>query len=79
MPSAANMDVLEGTWEEISRHASEFNGHRLRVVILPDEPSSTSNKMITQGMFPQLAGIEEEDFKIAEYHMEYDDEPEPSA
>jgi len=79
MPSTANMDVIEGTWEEISRHASEFNGHRLRVVILPDEPSAASGKMITQGMFPQLAGIEDEDFKIAEYHMEDDDESEYNA
>ncbi len=29
--------VLEGTWEEIKRHETEFNGRRLRVTVLDDE------------------------------------------
>ena len=28
-------EVIEGTWEEIARQAPKFDGHRLRVVILP--------------------------------------------
>ncbi len=33
--------VLEGTWEEIMRHASRFAGRKVRVTILEDEPSET--------------------------------------
>ena len=32
-------EIVEGTWEEISRQATRFNGHRLRVAILPDGES----------------------------------------
>lgn len=30
--------VLEGTWEEITRQASRFAGRKVRVTILEDEP-----------------------------------------
>ena len=36
--------VLEGTWEEISKHAPEFNGRRLRVTVLSDEQKPQSNQ-----------------------------------
>lgn len=32
--------TLEGTWEEISLHASEFLGRKVRLVVL-DEPTPT--------------------------------------
>ncbi len=31
--------VLEGTWEEITRQASRFAGRKVRVTILEDEPT----------------------------------------
>lgn len=31
--------VLEGTWEEITRQASRFVGRKVRVTILEDEPT----------------------------------------
>jgi len=34
---SATPEVVEGTWEEISLQSAKFNGHRLRVTILPDE------------------------------------------
>ena len=30
-------EIFEGTWEEIYHQSSKFDGHRLRVVILPDK------------------------------------------
>ncbi len=36
--------VLEGTWEEISKHAPEFSGRRLRVTVLSDEQKPQSNQ-----------------------------------
>ena len=33
---------LEGTWEEILTHASEFTGRRVRLIVLSDETSTTS-------------------------------------
>lgn len=31
--------VIEGTWEEIVTHSSELTGRRVRVTVLPDEPT----------------------------------------
>lgn len=31
---------LEGTWEEIVTHSDDLAGRRVRVQVLPDEPSS---------------------------------------
>ena len=35
--------VLEGTWEEITRHAKEFVGRKVRLIILEDEVSFKPN------------------------------------
>ena len=35
--------VLEGTWEEITRHAQEFVGRKVRITILEDEVSPKPN------------------------------------
>ena len=35
--------VLEGTWEEITRHAKEFVGRKVRITILEDEVSPKPN------------------------------------
>ena len=42
--------VLEGTWEEITRQASRFVGRKVRVTILEDEPIAKSK--------PNLAMLE---------------------
>jgi hypothetical protein len=41
-------EVLEGTWEEISRLAPKFNGHRLRVAvtILPDNRDESVSERV---------------------------------
>ena len=36
--------VLEGTWEEIARHAKEFAGRKLRVTVLEDEAAPAPNR-----------------------------------
>ena len=64
--------VVEGTWEEIASHALEFNGHRLRVIILPDEPRTTPEKLISKGMLPQLAWVTDEDFEASQFHTDPD-------
>ena len=35
--------VLEGTWEEITRHAQDFVGRKVRITILEDEVSPKPN------------------------------------
>lgn len=35
--------VLEGTWEEITRHAQDFVGRKVRITILEDEVSLKPN------------------------------------
>ncbi len=37
---------LEGTWEEIVAHAAEFTGRRVRVIVLPDKPKSSSSQRV---------------------------------
>ncbi len=37
--------VLEGTWEEIAKHAKEFGGRRLRVTILEEQKPQPNQKM----------------------------------
>ena len=68
------METLEGTWEELARHVDKFAGHRLRVVILPDEAPRPRPQQIVKGMFPQLVAVTEEDFKAAEYQSRDDEE-----
>ena len=29
---------VEGTWEEVLAHSSEFSGRRVRVIVLAEEP-----------------------------------------
>ena len=35
--------ILEGTWEEITRFANQFAGHRVRVTVLDEESQPTPN------------------------------------
>src|SRR5438093_3695341 len=39
----AEQQVLEGTWEEIVRHADELAGYRLRVLILDAQAESSND------------------------------------
>ena len=36
--------VLEGTWEEIAKHAPEFTGRRLRVTVLEEQKPQPNQK-----------------------------------
>lgn len=38
----ARIEVLEGTWEELSARAEEFKGRRLRLLVLPEETVTTA-------------------------------------
>ena len=38
--------VLEGTWEEIAKHATEFGGRRLRVTVLEEQKPQPNQKML---------------------------------
>lgn len=32
-----SLEILEGTWEELSAHAEQLKGRRLRLIVLPQE------------------------------------------
>ena len=71
----ALQQVVEGTWEEIAKHACEVDvGQRFRLIplegALTEGAEPKKGKMITFGMFPQLKDLTEEDFKRAEWHGE---------
>ncbi len=36
--------ILEGTWEEIAKHAKSLVGRKVRVTILDDEPMPKQNE-----------------------------------
>lgn len=36
----SHLEVIEGTWEELSAHAEEFKGRKLRLIVLPTEVES---------------------------------------
>ena len=38
----AHIEVLEGTWEELSARAETFKGRRLRLIVLPEESAATT-------------------------------------
>ena len=38
---------LEGTWEEIVAYSDKLAGHRVRVIVLPEKPQSSSEQMPT--------------------------------
>ena len=54
-------EVFEGTWDEIQQQADKFNGHRLRVTILPDgkisplRPSSRSREEVIKRLEEAIA------------------------
>lgn len=42
--------VLEGTWEELSTHAEEFKGHKLRLIVLPDDIGTDQKTLQATGL-----------------------------
>ena len=42
--------ILEGTWEEISCHASELSGRRVRLTVLSDQENREPNEVMLAAM-----------------------------
>ena len=51
--------VLEGTWEEILKHAPEFVGHRLRVTVLSEEKKPQPNRKM-MGIMKQVEELQKD-------------------
>ncbi len=49
--------VLEGTWEEITKHAKSLVGKKVRVTVLEDEPQQKAKP--NEGMLEALRKIKE--------------------
>jgi hypothetical protein len=49
--------VIEGTWDEVLRHAGELAGHRVRVVVL-DEPPAMDHPAMDQSPAAVQAWVE---------------------
>ncbi len=48
---------LEGTWEEVLTHASEFSGRRVRIIVLADEePLKSAEDCFRQGWHEAMTG-----------------------
>jgi hypothetical protein len=42
--------VLEGTWEEITRHAKDFVGRKVRITVLDEETASKPNREMLEAL-----------------------------
>ena len=42
--------ILEGTWEEITRHAKDFVGRKVRITVLDDEVSPAPNREMLEAL-----------------------------
>ena len=42
--------TLEGTWEEITRHAKDFVGRKVRITVLDDEVSPAPNREMLEAL-----------------------------
>ena len=61
--------IIEGTGEELQQHLKQQPKNRFRLILLPANTEHTEPVQGTglhRGMFPQLRGLTEEDFKVAE-------------
>lgn len=61
----ARLEVHEGTWEELSAHAEEFKGRKLRLIVLPEEteasalsPEDATLRDIAEQLFSEADNIE---------------------
>ncbi len=36
--------TFEGVWEDLTQHASEFSGKRVRITVLEEQPTALSNE-----------------------------------
>jgi hypothetical protein len=42
--------VLEGTWEEITRHAKDFVGRKVRITVLDEENGTKPNRAMLDAL-----------------------------
>ncbi|WP_228042364.1 MULTISPECIES: hypothetical protein [unclassified Tychonema] len=47
---------VEGTWEEVLAHSSEFSGRRVRVIVLAEEPLKSAEDCFRQGWKEAMTG-----------------------
>ena len=69
----AQAEVYEGTGEELQVHLKQHPYERFRLILLSgksDHSKEAKGIGLRRGMFPQLRGLTEEDFKAAEWHGE---------
>jgi hypothetical protein len=68
--------VLEGTWEEISRCGDQLAGHRVRLIVLDPVRHDGQEKgaMLSHGMFPQIRSLTDADLDTAGFRGDPDDD-----
>jgi len=52
----AQLLEVEGTWEEILAQAAKFSGHRVRVIVLAEEPLKSAEDCFRQGWHEAMTG-----------------------
>ena len=65
--------TYEGTGAELQEHLKQHPDERFRLILLPsngDSATPIKGAGLRRGMFPQLKGLTEADFAIAEWHGE---------
>lgn len=71
-----HLQMLEGTGKELQKHLKQHPNERFRLIRLAKDVSvqhQSQPMALRRGMFPELQGLTEEDFKTAEWHGEDSD------
>ena len=64
----AQAQVYEGTPEQLVKQLSKLpNTRKYKITVTPEDPEQPLGTGLRRGMFPQLRGLTEEDFKAAEW------------
>lgn len=63
--------VFEGTGAELQEHLKQHPKDRFRLILITTDGALSEKAIgagLRRGMFPQLRGLTEEEFKVAEWH-----------
>lgn len=53
----AQPQILEGTWEELAMHSDEFQGRKLRLIVLTEDQATSPSLEESEELLDELAAL----------------------